>query len=119
MRRIRQVLVLVGVLAMMSFAVGCDGGSGGGGCDGGSSGGGSGIPELDASHRGWQQPNCAACHDADSHNAGLAPYQCVDCHGTNGAPNAPHNGNCQTCHRNIADHPQATFPYNTSCQTCH
>lgn len=76
------------------------------------------APELDSDHPGWKQPACWGCHSKGStHHAGDLPYQCADCHGTNGAP-AGHGGAtpCTTCHG--AKHGEG-FPDPAACQTCH
>lgn len=74
---------------------------------------------LDQTHAGWQRANCSDCHTQDAHDAGLDPFECVECHGTNGASQVRHGGNCQSCHRWVVDHPSASFPYNDSCVICH
>lgn len=76
--------------------------------------------ELDQSHPGWRDPGCwsAPCHQkASTHNADKLPYQCAECHGTNGAP-AGHTGKtpCSTCHGTPHG---AGFPDPEACQTCH
>lgn len=116
MKKVNQLLVLMCVVALMGFAIGCDGGGSGGGCDGGSSGGGSNI--LDRTHAGWRNPNCWTCHSQDNHNSGLDPADCVECHGDNGAPNGHTTMNCSTCHNSPRNHPASSFP-SDSCNTCH
>ncbi len=73
---------------------------------------------LVESHSGWKNPTCWTCHEADTHNEGLDPYLCADCHGTNGAPAGHSDSNtCNTCH----DEPHGAegFPVPLSCKACH
>lgn len=133
MKKIRLLFVLLCTLTLIAFVVGCD--------NEGSFPNGCGQPDdptdppvvdppvvdppvvepvlLDRTHMGWQDPNCSACHPQDEHNAGLDPFECVDCHGDNGARIAHNqNRNCQGCHRNAPGHPSASFPAE-SCAACH
>jgi hypothetical protein len=78
---------------------------------------------LDSSHEGWDNPGCfgSGCHEEDdTHHSDLQPYECVDCHGTNGAPGG-HGGDTPCgqadCHPN--EHGNNGFPDPESCQTCH
>jgi hypothetical protein len=78
-----------------------------------------GAPQLGSGHEGWGNPGCWGCHDSGStHNSNLQPYECVECHGLNGAPGG-HGGQppCGECH----DQPHGNngFPDPESCQTCH
>jgi len=76
---------------------------------------------LTETHKGWANPDCAACH-ADAHSAGYATPACVGCHGTNGAPfrkiRAQHSSNsgCATCHPD--SHKEAKIPEG-DCRVCH
>ena len=136
MEKIKWVFMVLCTISLLFFAIGCDGGPGpGGGCDGGtgsssssssststssgSSSSSSGSMILDRTHNGWLRANCTPCHPGDSHNTGMKPYECVDCHGNNGATRVAHGNNCQSCHRMVPGHPAASFPYNTSCVECH
>ena len=76
-------------------------------------------PKLTSgNHPGWDKPKCWTCHDGDNHNTGLDPYQCVACHGTNGAPGGHSNSdNCTGCHGD--KHGAEGFPNPISCKTCH
>jgi hypothetical protein len=79
---------------------------------------GCGAPELDQSHTGWRNPECWTCHKADSHNRVKPPFECVGCHGLNGAP--PGHTNvvpCAQCHPKM--HGETWFPDPESCRTCH
>ena len=76
---------------------------------------------LGADHPGWGDPGCfgSGCHDRDeTHNSDLQPYECVECHGKNGAP-LGHGGNtpCATCHGQ--PHGNQGFPDPDSCEVCH
>lgn len=131
MEKVKWMFVFLCAFSLLFFAIGCDGGAtSSGGCDpttsssssSGSTSSSSGAMDLDWNHSGWQRPNCANCHAEDAHNAGLNPYQCVDCHGTNGARQVAqmHGGNnCRGCHSFVMGHPAASFPYSDSCVACH
>ncbi len=81
--------------------------------DSGTDGGG-----LTSTHTGWKDPACWDCHVEDSHNAGLDPYGCTGCHGTNGARRGHTDATpCSQCHGH--PHGDDGFPDPTSCQTCH
>lgn len=75
----------------------------------------------------WQGTGCfygaPPCHAEDDHNAGLDPYLCVHCHGTNGAKPRPANhagrDQCAGCHASPAKHPAEGFPSPISCKECH
>jgi hypothetical protein len=76
---------------------------------------------LTPDHEGWGNPGCwgQGCHDEETtHNSNLLPYQCVECHGTNGASSG-HGGDtpCTECHEAI--HGNNGFPDPDSCLTCH
>jgi hypothetical protein len=76
---------------------------------------------LDSSHPGWGDPGCfgSGCHDQETtHHSDLRPYECVECHGTNGSP-AGHGGEtpCGDCHG--TPHGNNGFPDPESCLTCH
>ncbi len=76
---------------------------------------------LTTEHEGWGNPGCwgSDCHtDDDTHNSELQPYECVDCHGKNGAPDG-HGGAtpCGDCHSEI--HGKDGFPDPESCNACH
>lgn len=74
--------------------------------------------QLTSSHPGWQDPACLGCHTADDHNTGLSPYQCADCHGTNGAPGGHgETSGCDSCHSD--PHGADGFPVPDSCLVCH
>lgn len=74
--------------------------------------------KLTASHQGWGEACCEDCHTLAGHNEGLAPYECADCHGVNGAPRGHTNETpCAECHGQ--EHRCAAFPDPVSCQTCH
>lgn len=74
--------------------------------------------KLTTSHPGWGEACCEDCHTLGGHNEGLAPYECVDCHGINGAP-AGHTREtpCAECHDR--EHRCGDFPDPVSCQACH
>ena len=76
---------------------------------------------LDSDHEGWQAPGCwgSNCHaKGDTHHSDLNPYQCVECHGDNGAPDGHTDHTpCADCHD--APHGSDGFPDPESCQTCH
>ena len=75
---------------------------------------------LDDAHQGWRDPLCWDCHDTKTtHNSDKAPYECVACHGTNGA-SAAHTTQtpCSGCHSS-AHGGGDDFPDPDSCQTCH
>ncbi len=78
------------------------------------------APVLTSSHTGWLDPCCLSCHVEDSHNSGMAPYQCTTCHGTNGATDG-HNGAtpCSTCHGEPHSGCSGDFPDPDACQSCH
>ena len=73
---------------------------------------------LDTTHEGWRDPSCWDCHIEDGHDIGLEPYQCIECHGTNGAPRG-HTllTPCAECH--VQPHGAEGFPDPEACQTCH
>jgi hypothetical protein len=76
---------------------------------------------LGSDHPGWGDPGCFGngCHDRDAtHHSDLQPYECVECHGDNGAPDG-HGGAtpCADCHGQ--PHGNDGFPDPESCQTCH
>lgn len=77
---------------------------------------------LDDTHPGWQRASCEGCHPSDDHNSGMVPYECVACHGRNGARDG-HGGStpCNNCHSGDTrdTHPSGSFPDPESCQTCH
>ncbi|WP_028109630.1 hypothetical protein [Ferrimonas futtsuensis] len=90
---------------------------------------------LDESHFGWKLPDCTTCHDpSNSHVVeAMAPYECAECHGNNGAPN--NHGErytCGFCHsQTLAKHgnvyadkndyysKESNFKEPESCLTCH
>lgn len=73
---------------------------------------------LEYTHEGWGDPRCWDCHVPAAHNSGLAPYQCVECHGTNGARRGHTNVTpCAECHG--WPHGVDGFPDPDACQTCH
>lgn len=90
---------------------------------------------LTESHFGWKLPDCATCHNsANSHVVEeMAPWECAECHGNNGAPN--NHGELYTCgfchsqtltkHGNVyADKTDyysedTRFKESESCLTCH
>ena len=75
-------------------------------------------PQLTSGHLGWKEPKCLSCHSTNDHNDGLVPYQCAECHGTNGAPGGHSNSdNCGGCHGD--KHGPEGFPIPVSCKTCH
>lgn len=84
-------------------------------------------PVVDSDHTGWQTPNCLPCHsntDSSNHRFELLPYQCADCHYTNGAESRPSghfDSTCGGCHPEVATSHGGTdvFPDPISCQTCH
>ena len=99
--------------AAFGLVAGCDG-------SGGAEGGGN---TLDSGHPGWDHPDCfeSGCH-TEGHNGASAPFECVDCHGSNGAPDG-HGAGCGsdlTCHGG-QDHggEAAGFPAPESCESCH
>jgi hypothetical protein len=72
---------------------------------------------LSGSHTGWKKAKCWGCHQGDDHNGNKDPYECVACHGNNGAPNGHSSGSgCGTCH--FGKHGDG-FPAPESCKTCH
>lgn len=76
---------------------------------------------LTPEHEGWGNPGCWGkdCHDDETaHNSDLLPYECVECHGRNGASDG-HGGDtpCGECHDAI--HGNNGFPDPDSCLTCH
>ncbi len=74
--------------------------------------------ELTSGHSGWRDPQCWDCHAQDEHNSGLAPHQCVSCHGENGARGGHTSATpCAECHGQ--PHGASGFPDPESCQTCH
>ncbi len=75
--------------------------------------------ELTDAHSGWRGPACWDCHDtAATHNNDQDPYECVACHGTNGAPGGHTNSTpCGECHHNL--HSDQGFPDPDSCVVCH
>jgi hypothetical protein len=88
-----------------------------------------GPPQLDSRHQGWQRAGCGECHPTgqDDHFADRRPWECAECHGTNGAPRG-HGGSppCLGCHQAgggqvaaPAHEPPAAFPDPRSCRTCH
>ena len=79
------------------------------------------TPTLGPNHEGWDDPGCwgSDCHDQDdTHHSDLRPFECVECHGINGAPSG-HGGDtpCGDCHPD--QHGNNGFPDPESCQTCH
>jgi hypothetical protein len=76
-------------------------------------------PVLDSSHPGWANPCCATCHDSSGHRAGLDPYECVTCHGDNGAPNGHgRTSGCDGCHGTPHCGGDG-FPVPDACLSCH
>jgi hypothetical protein len=80
------------------------------------------APQLDAEHPGWKQPNCrtSGCHERP--HTDKAPYQCAECHDSNGAPasHRPDSANaCGPCHGEMHGGPAATFIDPKSCNACH
>lgn len=81
------------------------------------------APQLDSEHPGWKQPNCrtSGCHN-HPHNADKAPYQCAECHDSNGAP-ASHRPDsadpCGPCHGEKHGGPANSFVDPKSCNACH
>jgi len=80
-----------------------------------------GVPGLDSAHPGWGNPGCFGngCHDEGStHHSDLRSFECVECHGNNGAPDG-HGGStpCSSCHGE--PHGQGGYPDPQSCETCH
>jgi hypothetical protein len=76
------------------------------------------APQLDSGHTGWREAACFDCHDQGGHRAGLDPWQCVSCHGRNGAPDGHHGATpCGDCHGQ--PHGSTGFPDPESCEACH
>jgi hypothetical protein len=81
------------------------------------------APTLASGHPGWKKPDCWAsgCHTAaNTHNDDLAPYECAECHGNNGAPGG-HGGQppCMGCHADQHGGKAAGFVDPDACRTCH
>ncbi len=77
-----------------------------------------GSGQLDSSHPGWEAPACWSCHSEGGHNSGLEPWECVTCHGRNGAPGGHAGGSpCSSCHGE--PHGGDGFPDPDSCLACH
>jgi hypothetical protein len=83
------------------------------------------APQLASGHPGYHKTNCLGCHSTDSHNKGLMPGDCAECHGNNGAP-AGHGStaNCLDCHASggkaiNADHVAANHDAPGDCNACH
>ena len=79
------------------------------------------TPELSSSHGGWGNPDCKFCH-TDAHHREKDPYQCAECHGTNGAgarPGVHWDSGCEeeACHG--VPHADDGFPVPDSCLFCH
>ncbi|WP_157509179.1 hypothetical protein [Ferrimonas futtsuensis] len=90
---------------------------------------------LDESHFGWKLPDCTTCHNpSNSHVVeAMAPYECAECHGNNGAPtNHGERYTCGFCHsQTLAKHgnvyanktdyysKDSRFKEPESCLTCH
>jgi hypothetical protein len=82
-------------------------------------------PQLDSSHPGWKQPDCwtSGCHDPKSTMKSQdMPYQCAECHDSNGAP-AGHRldspSPCAPCHGEKHGGPARGFVDIVSCRVCH
>jgi LSD1 subclass zinc finger protein len=123
---------IVGRLALTAalFAAGLAG------CDGAVGAGDAGPPTdyplhqhhpVGADHAGSGDADCGACHPlADQHDGQFALLQCVECHGTNGAPllAAGHTGfggatayDCGGCHSDDPPHAAVLAP--GLCAACH
>ncbi len=77
---------------------------------------------VDEEHPGWGKPNCRECHGPGSMDYGKLPYQCAECHGTNGAPagHRIHSSTpCASCHGEKHGGAAAGFPDPQSCDSCH
>ncbi len=73
---------------------------------------------LDDSHLGWTEPACWSCHVEDAHNSGMQPWDCVTCHGTNGAPRGHTTSSpCLDCH--APPHDTTGFTDPDACLVCH
>ncbi len=74
---------------------------------------------LGADHPGWGDPGCWTCHATSrTHNEDMDPYQCADCHGSNGASSGHGaTAGCEDCHGQ--PHGAAGFPDPESCLACH
>jgi len=84
------------------------------------------APQLDADHPGYgKQPDCwtSGCHDrGHTMRSTDWPYQCADCHGSNGAPasHRPQSADpCASCHGQMHGGPAAGFIDPVACDTCH
>jgi hypothetical protein len=87
---------------------------------------GCGAPELGSGHPGYgKQPDCwtSGCHDRrHTMKSSDSPYQCADCHGSNGAPagHVPDSAApCGPCHGEKHGGPAAGFIDPTACDACH
>jgi hypothetical protein len=60
------------------------------------------APQLSSGHPGWQNADCASCHNlADEHGGDRTWDMCFGCHGGNGQPARPaghHDQGCIDCH---------------------
>ncbi len=83
---------------------------------------------TDASHPGWGSADCSACHaPEETHEGGFTIFQCVECHGTNGAVSLDtghHGWGVAGAHDCWACHEAATTPHVGSlpagaCALCH
>lgn len=96
MKQLGRLLVLICVLALMGFAVGCDGGNTGG-------------------DETWEPEM--------THNPNWTPEDCLGCH-EDGGTTPPkklvhaHTRRCARCHDNVTNHSSESFT-NASCTTCH
>ena len=83
------------------------------------------FPTPDEDHFGWKDPRCwNGCHSENPpyHADGNLPYNCVACHGNNGAIDRPADHDtsgcdAQDCHDEI--HGTVGFPVPESCDICH
>jgi len=122
--------VLLGILLLCTMAAGC-GGSGSPGD--GDTALNPDVPtnqdrRTDASHPGWGNADCAGCHALEEQHEGLFTlFQCVECHGTNGAVplDGGHAGwgiatayDCWGCHEEVAT-PHAGSLAAGTCALCH
>lgn len=83
-------------------------------------------PQLtEATHSGYQQPQCFDCHGPvvvyPHVDVAYRPPDCVACHGHNGAPQRDHavigNPGCANCHSAVTHVP--TFVAPADCVNCH
>lgn len=75
---------------------------------------------LTSSHAAWGQAACNSCHPGSHNSADFSDSACVNCHGTNGAPErAPGHAasGCAACHADR--HPDSGYAADNDCTMCH